>query len=99
MPAEKEKITHRFKHRFIVFVRDSITQWKVQRVVFSFAYSYILIGVKNIPTANQDLNTYPQFTSSWKILAIFVKTDCHDPICSIKSLLYAIAVMNIDVNV
>jgi hypothetical protein len=40
-----------------------------------------------------------QLTSSWKVLAVLVERDGHDSIGCVKSLLYTIAVMDVNVDV
>ena len=43
--------------------------------------------------------TYPELSSSGEIFAIFMETDGHHPVSSIKSFFYPVTMMYIDVDV
>ena len=43
--------------------------------------------------------TYPQFTGSREVFAVFVETDGHDTISGIESFFHSIAVVHINVNI
>lgn len=43
--------------------------------------------------------THPEVSSSWEVLAVLVEGDGHDPVGGVESLLHAVTVVNVDVDV
>lgn len=46
---------YRFKYRFVTFIRDTVSHWEVQCVVFAFAYANVL---KSNQSVNRSLWTF-----------------------------------------
>lgn len=43
--------------------------------------------------------SYPQVTSSWEVLSVLVKWDCHDSVSGVEGFLYTVTMVNVNVHV
>jgi effector-binding domain-containing protein len=93
--------THRFEDAFIISICDTIPQWKVQRIAFSFPDTSILDVERLSDVRYQTIHsfTYPQFTSTREILSVFVKANGHYSVGGVKCFFNTVAVMDVDVDI
>jgi hypothetical protein len=93
-------IDDRLEDSLVIVVGDAIAQRNVARIVFPFIYSDVLRSKLRLISETARISaTYSQLASTRKKLPIFVKADRHYSVCCVERLFYAIAMVNVYVNI
>jgi len=93
----REQSTDRLEKRVKAVVRNTVSQWDVDRITLAPLHAHILLHVQ--PRSHGRHKAYSDVTGTWEELSKSVERRCHDPIGSIESLFHAITVVYINVNI
>ena len=83
---------------WLVVIHDSLDNWLEDGLVGGVIDAITKREVDGVVLALANTNI-TELTSSWEVLAVLVEGDGHDTVGGIESLLNAITVVNININV